>query len=98
MRIYKYPIEPNDLIAIEMPKGARVLSVQAQRGVPCIWALVDPDAETAIRCFRIYGTGHPVSKPVLPYVGTFQSHGGDLVFHLFDAGEPPTTGTEGSDG
>jgi len=87
MRIYKYPLgEPSGTIAIEMPKGAKVLTVQAQRDVPCISALVDPEAETVVRCFRLYGTGHAVSLD-LPYVGTFQLLEGALVFHLFDAGE-----------
>lgn len=90
MKIYKYPIgQPDGYFGIEMPKGAKLLSVQGQYATVCIWALVDPDAEKVARCFRMYGTGHPMSHPELPYVGTFQVHGGQLVFHLFDAGEEP---------
>lgn len=87
-QIYKYQIEPQGVIAVGMPAGAKILSLQVQCDTLCIWALVDPEAEMVIRAFRMYGTGHDMDTPDLPHVGTFQLHGGALVFHLFDAGEP----------
>lgn len=44
-KIYKYRIEVTDDQNIEMPVGAKILTVQTQNGVPCIWAMVDPNAE-----------------------------------------------------
>lgn len=86
MKIYKYPVnQPKGYISIEMPKGAKILTVQVQNEVPCIWALVDPNAAPEIRCFRIYGTGHMVEHENMPYIGTFQLLEGRLVFHLFEA-------------
>lgn len=85
MKIYKYPItQPKGLISIEMPAGAEVLTVQVQNEVPCIWALVGPDAPPTMRGFRMYGTGHEIDHENMPYVGTFQLVGGSLVFHLFE--------------
>jgi len=85
MTIYKYDFEVADTVRSRMPVGAQVLCVQMQRGIPCIWALVDPKAITEERTFRVYGTGQQIEKDsVGRYIGTFQMRGGDLVFHLFD--------------
>jgi hypothetical protein len=82
--IYKYELTPNGIVA-DMPRGAEVLTVQVQHGKPCIWAMVDPDAPTHTRHFRVIGTGHRFEADVLRsmYVGTFQLEGGSLVFHVF---------------
>lgn len=86
--IWKFSSPVTDEFTVAMPKGAEILSVQVQAGVPRMWALVDPDAEPARRTFRWFGTGHPVLPAALKYVGTLQSPGGHLVFHLFeDLGE-----------
>lgn len=83
--IYKYPVRVTDINKVEMPKGAKVLSVQMQRGVPCIWALVDPAAEMETRMFFMFGTGHPVEYAEgLRFIGTFQLVDRELVFHLFE--------------
>lgn len=84
MKIFKYTIEPDAYI--EMPNGARILSVQVQNGVPVLWALVDPDAPLKRRDIRVYGTGHSIRLEVedLEYLGTFQMHDGALVFHAFE--------------
>tara|TARA_R110000803_G_scaffold20201_16_gene52282 strand:- start:539 stop:799 length:261 start_codon:yes stop_codon:yes gene_type:complete len=83
MKIYKYEFEVVDELTIAMPRGARVLSVDVQRGAPCMWALVDPDELPLNRKFAVYGTGHPMDQ-VGEFVGTFQMAGGLLVFHLFE--------------
>ena len=88
-RIYKYPInlEYAEGIVIKMPEGAEILTIQMQKAVPCIWALVDTDASVEVRTFRIYGTGHPVKYDhgvLRNYIGTFQLYGGDIVLHLFE--------------
>lgn len=83
--IYKYPFEVNDVVEIEMPLEAEVLSVQVQRGGPCIWALVDPKTTLETKIFVVYGTGHPVNTSTTgKFIGTFQLSGGALVFHLFE--------------
>jgi hypothetical protein len=81
--VYKFPFAIDDRVVIPMPPRARILSVQVQHGVPCLWALVDfAVLEAQPYAFRIYGTGHPVDNAG-EYIGTFQMNGGDLVFHMF---------------
>lgn len=81
--IWKFPFEVKDAVTLDMPIDAQVLDVQVQKGIPCIWALVDPHAERCRRQFRVYGTGHPVNVTG-DHVGTFQLAGGSLVFHMFE--------------
>ena len=85
--IYKYPIPVEDRVVIEMPEGASVLSVQMQGLTPCVWVLCNPDAPKRPRALRIYGTGHTLPEDPGRFIGTFQMHGGALVFHLFDPSE-----------
>lgn len=81
LTIWKYSIPIDDFIAVSMPEGAQVLTVQMQRDTPCIWALVDTEAPLVTCMFRLFGTGNPISGDAGEYVGTFQMLG--LVFHLF---------------
>lgn len=81
---HKYAIDPA-FDTVEMPKGAKVLTVQTQDNKPFIWALVDANArEFEERKFVPYGTGHLLPDEPGTYIGTFQLNGGSLVFHLFD--------------
>ena len=81
--IFKYPFVISDKVLILMPKNAEVLDVQMQNGTPCIWAMVDPDEPLKERYFIIVGTGHPLPDKRGAYIGTFQMHGGELVWHLY---------------
>lgn len=82
--IWKFELHIDEPVTLLMPVGAEVLTVQAQGDIPCIWAIVDPNAETETRRFYVRGTGHPL-REVGRYVDTFQLNGGALVFHLFEA-------------
>lgn len=84
--VWKFPIDPSDVIEVDMPEGAHVLTVQTQGDQVCMWALVNPDRPTERRFFRMAGTGHPIDEELgaLIWIGTFQLHGGRLVFHLFE--------------
>ena len=84
-KIFKYPIEVTDEQVVLLPTGAKILTIQNQGEVPCIWALVNPTApkDMAIT-IRIHGTGHDVpDSDSLEYISTFQMMGGRLVFHSF---------------
>lgn len=81
--VYKYAIPSMDVFTIDLPMGAKLLSVQAQRGVPHLWALVDPDLPVEHRHFRLAGTGHGIVGGV-EFVGTVQLYEGALVLHLFE--------------
>ena len=83
--IWKFGFDIEDQITIKMPKGAEILSVQTQNGGPQLWALVDDAAiPSEPRRFELYGTGHPFREGEQKFIGTFQLHGGSLVFHLFE--------------
>lgn len=85
--IYKYKITFTDLTIVELPKDAKILTVQEQNNEPYLWALVDTEKEKETRHFRIAGTGHEIEKEItnqLDYINTFQLRGGSLVFHLFE--------------
>ena len=86
--IWKYEFKTNSLVNIEMPIGAEILTVQSQQDKTCFWALVDPKAKLKQRCFEIIGTGHTIweqqGQAERKYIGTYQLHGGDLVFHVFE--------------
>jgi hypothetical protein len=82
--IWKYPLQIGRN-TIQMPAGARVLTVQSQAGTPCLWALVFPHQEQEARVFDLYGTGHPMPANCGEYVGTVQDYGGQLIWHIFDS-------------
>lgn len=50
--IYKYPVSAGDFV-LEMPAGARILSVQAQGRYPQLWAIVDTDQHVEERRFLV---------------------------------------------
>jgi hypothetical protein len=81
--VFKYPIPLLDNFELDLPVGAQPLSVDVQYGKPQMWALVDTSAPTAPQRFRLAGTGHPLTKDSLEFVGTFLIEEGALVFHVF---------------
>ncbi len=84
LRVFKYAVPVTDYFYIDLPRGAELLTAQVQAGEPQLWARVDDDAPTEQRHFRLVGTGHPAADTG-KHVGSFQMHGGGLVFHLFEA-------------
>lgn len=87
MIIWKYALNPpigGNAIELIMPKGARVLHVEAQRDAAVLWVLADPAAAKQVRTFNVYGTGFTVPSDAGEYVGTAMLYKGDLVIHVFD--------------
>ena len=84
-KIFKYQLETTDVQQLEMPQGAEILCIQTQNGIPCIWALVEPNATVTKRAFEIFGTNCNVPENAKrKYVGTYQLNNGGLVFHCFE--------------
>lgn len=84
--IWKFPIKVTDVQSIPIPEQAKILTVQVQNGQPCVWVQLDPGHAKTGRTIRIAGTGHPLpDAESLLYIGTFQLHGGGLVFHVFES-------------
>ena len=83
--IWKYDVPMEDYFEIDMPKDAQILTVQTQNGEPKLWALVNLDITILEkRKFRHSGTGHPITDDNMDYIGTYQLHGGGLIFHVFE--------------
>lgn len=80
--IWKYSVKDDGDFTAKIPRGATYLSVQTQAGAPMMWFLVDPDADMEVRQFRVVGTGWAFDPNRLSFLGTYQLHGGDFVFHF----------------
>jgi hypothetical protein len=81
--IWKYLLESHHA-SIEMPQGARILTVQMQGDTVCLWACVDPNAPQVARRFVALPTGayaEDISQQ--SYLGTVQRSG--YVWHVFEA-------------
>lgn len=83
--IYKYLLKTEDYQLINIHKNAKLLTVQIQQGVPCLWALVETDEKTEDINILTRGTGHRIIETDIEYVGTYQLLGGGLIFHVFKA-------------
>lgn len=80
--IWKFPFRIVDVVELEMPEASHILHVDCQHGVPCIWAVVDPERAPVVRRFRLFGTGHPITGTLGKHIGTFQQ--GGFVWHMFE--------------
>lgn len=84
-KVYKFMLEISDEQKVLMPDGAKVLTVQVQKGKPCIWAECNPDNEPVLRTFLIRGTGHPIDDDIKKMcIGTIQMLDGSIVYHVFE--------------
>ena len=86
-KVFKYPVDINDVVRIQMPKGSEILSVGNQRDTLCIWALCDEKCSLEERTFRIAGTGHPINYDMgidYKFLGTVHLFGSSLIFHVFE--------------
>lgn len=85
--IYKFTVRP-DMLKVQMPKGAKILTAREQFDEICIWAEVDTDRPNEMRHFEVYGTGHPTPADGIgqsrEYIGTAHLEGGALVFHVYE--------------
>jgi hypothetical protein len=84
MRIWKAVLEVTDRQVVSVPVGAKFLSSQIQGNALCLWFLCDEKRQLEPRVIAIYGTGNPIPDEPGDYIATFQMHGGDLVFHVFE--------------
>lgn len=84
LQVWKFPVRLEDEWTLSAPRGFDPLSVQIQGGEPFLWATVDPNKPAMDYTIRVAGTGHPIEeRRIQKFVGTFQLHGGALVFHIF---------------
>jgi hypothetical protein len=83
--IYKFTLPSHGVAEIEIPRHARLLSVQNQRGQITLWAAVTIPAPVEKRRFLIATTGNALhAAPADRFLGTVQLHNGDFVAHVFE--------------
>lgn len=84
-------------LRLVVPRDSELLRVALQDGTPCLWALVDPDAELVKVELRLIWTGVNLdrdgeegqTRELFSYVGSFTSSfergpGQSLVWHVFE--------------
>ena len=83
--IWKWPLEITDEQRLMVPAYTEPLCVQVQNGQLCLWAMIREDRTPRVpMLIRIYGTGRPMPDDPGIYIGTAQTNGGALVWHVFD--------------
>jgi len=89
-RIYKYALQPpkeGTAVALHLPVGARLLSVEAIRDTIVAYAAVVPEEKNFVKwLFHVIPTGIEFSVGVLlfaTFLGTVKLEGDTLVFHVF---------------
>lgn len=82
--IWKFDLQVAGRQVVNVPNGAKLLTIQMQHGRPVLWAEVNPDEpHVAGREILCFGTGHPIT-PKQTYLGTVQEMGGNLVWHFYE--------------
>lgn len=87
MKIYKYPlaIKP-EVQEVFLPWDAKILTVQVQKDMLCLWALIpNVDHSAPARKFLVAPTGsNVIPDDEADYLGTVQICEGDIVLHVFE--------------
>jgi len=91
--IYKYPLRIIDFQTVQMPVGAKPISVgiQNEESIPVrnieiqMWAIINASNKIAFHNIWIVGTGNPIPKTKAPleFIGTVQMRTVPLVWHVF---------------
>lgn len=84
--IFKYPWQEGVIRQLELPKGAKLLTIQVQRGHPMMWfEQEDESVDLEQRTFIMRVTGTAYNKPTNEvYVATIQLDEGAFVGHIFE--------------
>lgn len=96
--IYKYELLNLGVNEIEIPVCSEYLKVDVQRGVICLWALVDTESRPTKVKLIVVGTGCDINSfseenndpnieksiCIQNYIDTVQLGGGHFVFHIFN--------------
>ena len=85
--IYKYKVRQVEMVEVEMPVGARILTAQAQGMHIWIWAIVDTEVkDQEIRKLAVLKTGQEVTMDTdaMVHLGSVQFDEGGLVYHVFE--------------
>jgi len=82
--IWKYELTMGTRQVVEMPVGAKLLTVHRQEGIVCLWAIVNTALPTEERIIGVFTTGYPLPENPKEYIGTAFFNGGEFVVHVFE--------------
>ena len=85
-RIYKYQLEITDTQTIKTPGIPKFLCAQAQGDKLFVWVEIDDSQPDFVSEVFVFGTGHPILDHPIKYLSTVQTHGGQLVWHVYVRG------------
>lgn len=67
MKIFKYTLPIQEETSVEMHVGAKIIRIDGLDGGLWIWAIVDENAATEKRHFKLFKTGASMPKDILSY-------------------------------
>lgn len=79
-KIYKYKLEIKDTQNLHLPHDFKILSLQMQDGVPCIWCEVNPELPLKEVTLYCLGTGREVDF-IGKHIGTVLDE--PFVWHFY---------------
>ncbi len=82
--IHKLRLDVVNYQSVVLPEGSEILTVQIQKGTPCIWYKVKDTINSESRGILMYTTGKYVDKVEGKYIGSFQLYDGEFVAHVFE--------------
>lgn len=85
-QIWKYKLKEEADNLLNVPKGAKFISVAEQYDCPVLYVLVDLDeTRTEEWVITTVGTGQPIPDKILSgkFLGTVPARGGLLVWHCW---------------
>ena len=83
--VYRFELPTPGEVKIEIPAGAQILHVALGKRLPCIFALVDTEAPSVVRRFRVVHTGDEIpDADSLHHVGSFLVGPERISFHVFE--------------
>lgn len=86
--IFKTKLDICDHQTIELPQGYKIIHVDMQQDIPCIWYECTPDNPTVKVEILCFGTGFMMPDPCTPdgaieHIGSVVTHDGFLVWHFY---------------
>jgi hypothetical protein len=84
MTIWKFILKPTIFQTINMPAGAKILTVQNQCNDITLWAEVEEKAPIEKRFIEIFGTGSRFGSGSRTYIGTVLMLDDGLVWHVYE--------------
>lgn len=79
--IYKYPIVIQPRQVLPLPDDYKILHIELQDGVPCLWADIDTENPITNCVILMFGTGWELPRSPIAHIATLQV--GIYVWHFY---------------